>query len=224
MVDSPRQRVISESTGLIKFNINKSHTKSSNKPIKSLKIPISPDRSLKYEKPQPMLHSPSRYSDTSSSNQTIHLDEDLLIQLATKQRELIEFKSQLSDLNYKIALKEKEIKQLEMSCKMPATTTFKPEKTDLKQNNVPTLSTFRETLQQKRDNDLNKVRNNIKKKSSVLQLNNDIWRKSINAFTTLKNNLNVELNQSDDDEFNEGDSEISDYGNADTSDFFQPIK
>lgn len=107
---------------------------------------------------------------------------------------------------------------------MPATTTFKPEKTDLKQNNVPTLSTFRETLQQKRDNDLNKVRNNIKKKSSVLQLNNDIWRKSINAFTTLKNNLNVELNQSDDDEFNEGDSEISDYGNADTSDFFQPIK
>ena len=130
-----RQRIISETTGLVKFNITKKKIEErTSENAKFVKLeaemnrksaPTPPKRPLTSMAVKPAIvpYSPSRrdknntaVNETRNNNVAAPINKDLMLELAEKQREVLEFKENMETLKFKLANAERELREIERKC------------------------------------------------------------------------------------------------------------
>jgi hypothetical protein len=250
-----RQRIISESTGLVKFNITKQKCEENDKANAEFeqlesnfaqdqrsRQRLSPNRSMNriVASVQPSL-APSPQKIEEGVNL---MNDDLMLELASKQREVLELKSNMEALKSRLARSERELHEIERRCNrsspLPSQRPLRP---GLRiAGTKASIQTLRASLET-HSSQTNANFASLKKKISLPQisqrvklaenspfnqsLNNNIqkFQKDTNLIIerglTFMNNLRNDMFR-EDDESSEGSE--SDYGEADASDYMLAVK
>ncbi len=238
---SPKRstRIISESTGLAKFNITRKiqEREASNEKFHELESKVqdnTDELKIKTHHGLKLSVSPSRSSSSIPKDSNIGMINDqLMLELASKQREVLELKNQMDQLKKKLSISEKELWEIEKKCNRSTASTLPPALSPINKKRTPPI---RSTPMKTMDNG-NTFTNNLKKKISINQLNTKqslstlqknfqkdssiFWERSINAINSLKTDFIKEINN---EKEYDSDSDISDYGCADTSDYQLAVK
>jgi hypothetical protein len=250
-----RQRIISESTGLVKFNITTKKLEENakaNAEFEQLESSFAQDQ-----------RSPPRLSPNRSMNPIVAsvkpslapfphkieegvnlMNDDLMLELASKQREVLELKSNMEVLKSRLVRSERELHEIERRCnKSSQLPSQRPLRPGLRTAGTkPSIQTLKASLET-RSSQTNANFASLKKKISLPQisqrvklaennpfnqsLNNNIqkFQKDTNLMIerglTFVNNLRNDMFR-EDDESSEGDE--SDYGEADASDYMLAVK
>lgn len=267
-----RQRVISESTGLVKFNItkkrfdeqdqatkefqrleSKAHEDHQYDTIQTISLKkLATKRSMNHIVPNTLLK-PSLPSSTTrappvrSSRQqqetgTAMIDENMLLELASKQREVLELKANMDELKQRLVQSERELREIESKCNRnrpsPPSPSRSPQRRGL--SSKPSIQGLRASLQNNNTTTSNNFAT-LKKKISLpqlsrsmnnsqfnQQLNNNIqkFQKESNLMLerglTFVNNLRNDMFKEEDER--DLDDNLSDYGAADVSDYMTAVK
>lgn len=136
-IESPRrQRIISESTGLAKFNITqKIHERDESTQKfaqleQKLTTELNDNKNHKNGLKLSSTISPARSRESSPvKSKKDHIgmiNESLMLELASKQREVLEYKTQLEQLKQKLQKSEKELWEIEKKCNRTTASTLPP--------------------------------------------------------------------------------------------------
>lgn len=238
-IESPKKtRIISESTGLAKFNITqkiqerensidqfqtleakaqknedlKFNDVSIHKNGLNLKSPISPKRSSDGR------YQGSSFSSSSSSSPKREnigmINEQLMLELASKQREVLELKNQMDQLKKKLSTSEKELWEIEKKCNRTTASTLPPALSPIRSRQInprisqsptisqsnhtflmepsslrskPSLSTIKASIEATATQQTNNFVN-LKKKISIQQLN---AKPSLTSFKNFQKESNL---------------------------------
>lgn len=138
-IESPRrQRIISESTGLAKFNITQKiqERDESNEKFAQLEQKVANEinhdtkTNHKFGLKLSSTTSPIRSKDSSpvkpKRDHIGMINDNLMLELASKQREVLEYKTQLEQLKLNLQKSEKELWEIEKKCNRTTASTLPP--------------------------------------------------------------------------------------------------
>lgn len=234
-----KQRIISESTGLVKFSItsqqinekvsqfenlndqfaqlevkanNGPPTKVIRKTRSGLNLPsstYSPQRSP-YKAPGASVR---QSSSIIQEQRIIESNEDLLLELASKQREVLEYKTQIDLMKKKLQDSENDLQQLEKRCNSSlsshtlSTKPYNPPTPDNLQRfgnslrSKTSIQQLRSTIETTATTHQQNFSNLMKKKLSISQLNNNSNSPLVSRKSTVNLNENFTRFQKDTNQF-----------------------
>lgn len=272
-----RQRIISESTGLVKFNIKRkafeekdhankefadleaeAHGKTlTKKPSRATLSHKSSLLQLSPQRPKAMTQSPSpspqKHENNEIGTRMGHMDEDLMLRLASKQREVLELKTNMDELKRRLHRAESELHEIQAKCnqstvsnsKMPQGSPRRQQGKPLDQFTTlrakPSIQTLKASIESHTtttNNNIQTLKNKIsvsqlKTRASLLQLSENAnlqkFQKDTNNMIerglSFVNSIKQEMFlREEDNEHSDDESDMSDYGCADTSNYQLAVK
>lgn len=246
-----RERIISESTGLVKFNITKKKFEELDTATENFQKLEAEVNGQKFQQRLAKKHSVNHLASPVKAIPVSELpqsqreterglgmfDEDILLELASKQREVLELKSKMETLKQRLVVAEREMHEIEMKCNRSPSASPQRSNTD-KLRYKPTAQILKSTLLTQ-----SSAKNNnfvsLKKKMSLSQMklaDNSPFNQSLNNNLQKfqkESNLMLErgkmfMNNLRSDMFNEKDDRSSeddyDFGEADASDYMMAVK
>lgn len=144
-----KNRVISQSTGLAKFNItqkiqqrdhlnedfeNLEKKAKNNEELKAVRSGLNISSTVS---PKKSSNSSSKSSSPKKETHIGMINDQLMLELASKQREVLELKSQLDQLKKKLSTSEKELWEIEKKCNRSTASTLPPALSPIKRRPAP---------------------------------------------------------------------------------------
>ncbi|KAH3666621.1 hypothetical protein WICMUC_005605 [Wickerhamomyces mucosus] len=208
-----RQRIISESTGLVRFNIKPNVQQQQNNDLNEkfatlekqaqneTNIALSPKRGINL---QAATSSPQQISRMKEYESSKVQNNDSLILLASKQREILELKFQMNKLKEKLQQSENELHELEKKCSpnflVQSSSQVSSQSSEVSKLNQPLINNNQSSNNM--NNNFNHNFSTLKKKISISQLQNKPslmkFQEDLNAnFNKFQNNQSLMKIQED---------------------------